>query len=134
LTLICLLWLRAMLLFLQHDTDSRLMRCKNFLMCAARNLPDRLLFLICWLGPKGVNNMADQSLDARRIARYQETRVAAAASMGLHVVRALLQYQTSVLRLWADNLEMIARNYENGVETFTSAVEPQHNETRQAAE
>jgi hypothetical protein len=103
-------------------------------MCAARNLPDRWLFLVCWLGPKGVHNMADQSLDARRIARYQETRVAAAASMGLHVAKALLQYQTSVLRLWADNLEMIARNCENGVETFTSAVEQQHNETRQAAE
>jgi len=77
--------------------------------------------------------MADQSLDARRIARYQES-IAAAASIGLHVAKALLQYQSSVLRLWADNLETIARNYENGVETFTSAIERQHHETRQAAE
>jgi hypothetical protein len=54
--------------------------------------------------------------------------------MGLHAAKPLFQYQTSILRLWADNFEMVARNYENGVEAFTSAIEQQHNEARQAAE
>ena len=78
--------------------------------------------------------MADQSLDARRIARYQESRIAAAATMGLHVAKPLFQYQALLLRLWADNFEIAARNLESGVESFTGAVEQQHNDARQAAE
>jgi len=30
-----------------------------------------------------------------------------------------------MLRLWADNAEVLARNYEKGIETFSSAVEQQ---------
>ncbi len=78
--------------------------------------------------------MANQNLDARRIAREQESRIAAAAAVGLQAARPLFQYQTSIMRLWADNIEMVARHYENGLEAFTNAVEQQHNETRQAAE
>jgi hypothetical protein len=76
----------------------------------------------------------NQSLDARRIARDQESRIAAAAAVGLNAAKPLFQYQTSMLRLWADNFEMVARNYENGVEAFTNAIEQQHSQTRQAAE
>jgi hypothetical protein len=110
------------------------MRRKNFLMWAARNPPDRLLVVVCWLGPKGVNDMADQSLDARSIARDQERRIAAATAIGLRVAKPLFQYQTSILRLWADHFEMVARNYENGVETYLRAVEQEHHQARQAAE
>jgi len=78
--------------------------------------------------------MADQSLDARRIARDQESRIAAAAAVGLNAAKPLFQYQTSMLRLVADNFELLARNYERGVEAFTSAVEEQHDQARQAAE
>jgi hypothetical protein len=78
--------------------------------------------------------MADQSLDARRIARDQESRIAAAAAVGLNAAKPLFQYQTSMLRLVADNFELIARNYEQGLEAFTTAVEQQHYQTRQAAE
>ena len=78
--------------------------------------------------------MADQSLDTRRIARDQERRIAAATAMGLRVAKPLFQYQTSILRFWADHFEMVARNYENGVEAYLSAVEQDHNEARQAAE
>ena len=68
---------------------------------------------------------ANQSLDARRMARDQESRIAAAASVGLNVAKPLFQYRTSMLRLLADNFELIARNYEHGIEAFTSAVEQQ---------
>jgi hypothetical protein len=43
--------------------------------------------------------------------------------------KPLFQYQTAILRLWADNFEMLARHYENGVEAFTTAIEQQHNQT-----
>jgi hypothetical protein len=66
---------------------------------------------------------ANQSLDARRIARDQESRLAAAAVVGLNATKPLLQYQTSMLRLWADNCELIARNYEKSLEAFADAIE-----------
>jgi hypothetical protein len=68
------------------------------------------------------------------MARDQESRIAAAASVGLNAAKPLFQYQTSMLRLLADNFELIARNYEHGMEAFTNAVEQQQRETRQAAE
>jgi hypothetical protein len=37
--------------------------------------------------------MADQSLDARRIAREQEGRMAASASIGLNAVKPFIQFQ-----------------------------------------
>jgi hypothetical protein len=49
--------------------------------------------------------MANQSLDARRFARDQESRIAAAAAVGLQAAKPLFQYQTSILRLWANNFE-----------------------------
>lgn len=69
--------------------------------------------------------MADQTLDARRIAREQENRIAAVSAVGLNAVKPLMQYQVSVLRLWADNVEMFVRNYEKGLETFSAVVEEQ---------
>jgi hypothetical protein len=69
--------------------------------------------------------MTDQSLDARRLAREQESRIAAAAAVGLNAAKPFLQYQASMVRLWADNAEIFARNYEKSLETFTSAVEQQ---------
>ncbi len=40
-------------------------------------------------------------------------------------MRPMIQFQVSVLRLWADNAELYARNYEKGLETFSAAVEEQ---------
>jgi hypothetical protein len=77
---------------------------------------------------------ANQSMDARRIAREQESRIAAVAAVGLNATKPLFQYQTSMLRLMADNFELLARNYERGVEAFTGAVEQQNYQARQAAE
>jgi hypothetical protein len=67
--------------------------------------------------------MGDQSLDARRIARDQESRIAAAAAVGLNAAKPFFQYQTEMLRLWADNCELVARNYEKGLEAFSTAIE-----------
>ena len=78
--------------------------------------------------------MAEQSMDARRVAREQEARIAAAASVGLNATKPLFQYQTSMLRLVADNFELMARNYERSIEAFSSVIEQQHYQARQAAE
>jgi hypothetical protein len=77
------------------------------------------------LGPpktkRGDLGMAEQKFDARRMARDQESRVAAAALVGLHAIK----YQASFLRIWADNAELFARNYERDLETYSSVVEAQ---------
>lgn len=69
--------------------------------------------------------MADQNLDTRRMARHQESRITAATAIGLNTVTPMIQFQVSLLRLWADNIESIAQNYEKGLETASSAVEQQ---------
>jgi hypothetical protein len=45
--------------------------------------------------------------------------MAAAAAVGLHAIK----YQASFLRMWADNAELLARNYEKDLEIFSAAVE-----------
>jgi hypothetical protein len=68
--------------------------------------------------------MTDQN-DVRRIAREQEHRIVGATAIGVNAVRPILQFQVSMLRLWADNVETFARNYEKGLETFSSSIEEQ---------
>jgi hypothetical protein len=68
---------------------------------------------------------ANQSLDARRIARDQESRIAASTLVSLNAAKPFFQFQTSMLRLWADNLDLAARNYEKGLDAFSSIVEQQ---------
>lgn len=75
--------------------------------------------------PHGDDKMADQNLDARRVAREQQQRITAAACIGLNALKPVLEFQISMLRLWADNAESAARNYEEGIETFSEAVEQQ---------
>src|SRR5262249_5869275 len=50
--------------------------------------------------------MADQGLDARRIAREQESRIASASAYCMNAAKPMIQCQASMLRLWADNMEM----------------------------
>jgi hypothetical protein len=76
---------------------------------------------------------ANQSLDMRRIARDQESRIAATASMGLNAAKPFVQFQTSILRLWADNFELAARNYEKGLEAFSTVIEQQNTNSRREA-
>ncbi len=69
--------------------------------------------------------MADQNFDAAGMAREQQTRVAASAAIGLNALKPMIHFQVSLLRLWADNIEALAQNYEKGVDAFSSAVEQQ---------
>ncbi len=76
---------------------------------------------------------ANQSLDARRIAREQESRMAASASMGLNVAQPFVQFQTSMLRVFAENIEQAARNYEKSFEALSSVIEQQSTNSRRDA-
>jgi hypothetical protein len=69
--------------------------------------------------------MADQTFDAPRIAREQEGRLVAASVIGFKALKPIMQFQASMLRLWANNAELLARNYEKGLESFDSTVEQQ---------
>jgi hypothetical protein len=79
--------------------------------------------------------MADtnQTLDARRIVREQESRIAASASIGLHVIQPFVQFQTSMLRVFAENIEQVARNYEKSFEALGSVMEQQSTHSRREA-
>ena len=74
---------------------------------------------------------ANQSLDARRMAREQDGRMAAAASMGLNVLQPFVQFQTSMLRVFAENIEQTARNYEKSFEAVCNIIAQQHSQMRQ---
>jgi hypothetical protein len=68
---------------------------------------------------------ANQSFDARRMAREQESRMAATASMGLNVAQPFVQFQTSMLRVFAENIEQAARNYEKSFEAVSNIIAQQ---------
>ena len=72
--------------------------------------------------------MADQSLDARRIAREQEGRMAASASIGLNAVKPFIQFQTSMMRVFAENFEQAARNYERSFEAVSNIIAQQRHD------
>jgi hypothetical protein len=75
----------------------------------------------------------DRSLDAHRLAREQQRRVTAATAIGFGVLKPIMQFQVSMLRLCANSIERFADNYKSGVEeTAASAVE-EHSERKRAA-
>jgi hypothetical protein len=74
---------------------------------------------------------ADQSFDAGRMAREQESRVAASAEVGLSAARPFVQFQASLLRLVAHNFELAARNFEKSFEAFGVTLDQHRSETHQ---
>jgi hypothetical protein len=65
----------------------------------------------------------NETFEPGHFAREQQKRIAAAACMGLNAAKPILEFQVSMLRLWANNVEMVARNCEKGLETFSTTVE-----------
>ena len=68
--------------------------------------------------------MAEQSFDITRATRDQQRRISAATAVGFNALKPVLQFQVSLFRLWADNIEMFARNCEK-------ELKPQHEESEQ---
>jgi len=65
--------------------------------------------------------VGNESLDPRRIAIVPIA--------GLNATKMLLQYQASMLRMWANNCELAAHNFDRRLE----AVSPSPEEQREAA-
>jgi hypothetical protein len=76
--------------------------------------------------------MTDQILDAGRLAKDQQSQIAASTAIGLNALKPMIHLQVSLLRLWADNIETLAQDYEKGVDAFSSAVERQSQQQRAA--
>jgi hypothetical protein len=72
-----------------------------------------------------------QSLDARRIAREQDDRMAATASIGLNVAQPFIQFQTSMMRVFAENIEQAAHNYEKSFEAVSNIIAHQRSKAHQ---
>lgn len=62
-------------------------------------------------------DQVNQTLDSRRIVRDTEARIAAASSAALSSAKPFVEFQTSIMRLWANNCELLARNVERNFET-----------------
>jgi hypothetical protein len=110
-------------LFLRHFLTG------NFNVRSRNSVRSLVLLLVLEAGkkPKGGYTMAEanQSFDARRMAREQESRMAATASMGLNVAQPFVQFQTSMLRVFAENIEQAARNYEKSFEAVSNIIAQQ---------
>jgi hypothetical protein len=58
---------------------------------------------------------------------FDPRSITAAPLVGLNATKSLLEAQASVLRLWAENCDLMARNYKKGLEAFSFAT-GQHRE------
>ncbi len=70
-------------------------------------------------------------MEPNQITREQMNRIGAAAMIGFNAAQPLIEFQASMLRILADNVELAAINYGRGLEAFCRPIEQQH---RQAAE
>jgi hypothetical protein len=76
---------------------------------------------------------ANQSFDARRMAKEQEGRMAASASIGFNAVKPFIQFQISMMRVFAENIDQMARNYEKSIETVSNVITQHGSESRREA-
>lgn len=77
-------------------------------------------------------HMADKTSDAKRLAREQQSRMAAATAMGMNALKPIMHVQVSLLRMWADAIERFADNSQKGLDKTTAAVEEQSDRERAA--
>jgi len=74
---------------------------------------------------------AERNLDASRMAREQESRIAASTEVGLSAVRPFVEFQASLLRLVAHNFELAARNFEKSFEAFGVTLDQHRSQTHE---
>ena len=76
--------------------------------------------------------MADQTSKANGFARDAQKRMAAATTTGMIALKPIMHVQVAMLRMWADSIERLARNYEKGVDETATGVEEQLDKERAA--
>ena len=55
-----------------------------------------------------------------------------ADNIGINVLKPIVHIQVSLLRMWANNVERFARNYEKGLEDSAAAAKEQADKARAA--
>jgi hypothetical protein len=76
--------------------------------------------------------MVDNNSNAARIAADAQRRTTATTAIGMNAFKPIMHFQVSMLRMWADNMERFAGNYEQGFEETATVVEEQSNKDRAA--
>ena len=76
--------------------------------------------------------MADKTADVNRFARDPRRRITAATAIGMNALKPIMYFRVSMLRMWADNIERFAGNYEKGLEETATTVEQQPDKERAA--
>lgn len=69
--------------------------------------------------------MAGNISNANRFGRDPQRRITAATAVGMYALKPVMHFQVSMLRMWADNIERFAGNYERGLEETATTVEEQ---------
>jgi hypothetical protein len=77
---------------------------------------------------EGANRMADNSLNANDFAQ----RITATPAFGMNALKPIMQFQVSMLRMWADSIERLAGDYKKGFEETGTTVEDQSDKARAA--
>jgi hypothetical protein len=72
--------------------------------------------------------MAENSLNANHLAQ----RITATPAFGMNALRPIMNFQVSMLRMWADSIERLAGNYKKGFEETATTVEEQSDKDRAA--
>jgi hypothetical protein len=76
--------------------------------------------------------MADKTANANRFAHDPQRRIIAATAIGMNALKPIMHFQVSMLRMWADNIERFAGNYEKGLDETAKIVEEQSDKERAA--
>ena len=66
--------------------------------------------------------MVDNNSNAARIAADAQRRTTATTAIGMNAFKPIMHFQVSMLRMWADNMERFAGNYEQGFEETATVV------------
>jgi hypothetical protein len=76
--------------------------------------------------------MADKTSNASPFAPDPQGRITAATAIGMNALKPIMDFQVSMLRMWADNIERFAGNYQKGMEETAAAAEKQSDKERAA--
>lgn len=76
--------------------------------------------------------MADQTATPNRLANDPQRRIAAATAIGMNALKPMIRFQVSMLRMWADNIERLAGNYEKKLEETATTAEERSDQERAA--
>lgn len=69
--------------------------------------------------------MTDKTTNADRFARDPQRGVAAAAAIGMNALKPIMNFQISMLRMWADSIERFASKYDKELEEAATSGDQQ---------